>query len=171
MSEELIEVKPEFMGFQNGDYPGAFPPKVDERIRKIVASPCLHLFSGSSKIGDVRVDLTHPNATDHIDVFKFVRTDGRDWKFVLLDPPYPMSQRNTEKMSYARHDTFPWASKSKRDAFEEYIQLHAENVLWFDIISPRPRGFIKYKTWLYIKGGYTTARVLTWLKREGERLA
>ena len=114
MSEELIEVKPEFMGFQNGDYPGAFPPKVDERIRKIVASPCLHLFSGSSKIGDVRVDLTHPNATDHIDVFKFVRTDGRDWKFVLLDPPYPMSQRNTEKMSYARHDTFPWASKFLR---------------------------------------------------------
>ena len=170
MSEELLEVKPEFMGIQSGKYPGAFPPKVEERIRKIVASPCLHLFSGSSRIGDERIDLTNHNATIRMDVFDFVKHDNRDWNFVLLDPPYSMSERNTEALGYAKHDTFPWSYKKRRDEFELFIQNHAENVLWFDIVSPRPPGFDKYKTWLYIKGGYSTVRVLTWLKRKGERL-
>ena len=88
LSEELIEVKPEFMGFNNTGYPGAFPPRVESRIRAIAESPCLHLFSGRSKIGDVRVDFDRPEATRNVDVLEFLKTEKRDWKFVIADPPY-----------------------------------------------------------------------------------
>ena len=169
-SDELIEVKPEFMGFHNGDYPGAFPPKVAERIRMIAASPCLHFFSGSSKIGDERIDLTHPNATRNMDVFDFCQSDNRDWEFLVLDPPYALSDRNVERMGYAKHDTWLWSSKTRRDILEDYIFAHIRQILWFDTVSPCPRGFYRERTWLYIKGGYTSIRALTWLKRKGERL-
>lgn len=171
-ADELLEVKPEFMGFHDGEYPGAFPPKVIHRIRTIAASPSLHLFSGSSDFGDVRVDWASKRATVNADVFEFIKSQGarKPWAFVILDRPYALSARNIEQMEYPVHDTFLWSSKQKRDAFEAFLQEFADNILWFDACAPRPSGFYRYRSWLYLKGGYTTVRVLSWLKREGERL-
>ena len=163
--EELIEVKPEFMGFHRGDYPGAFPPKVEERIRKIVASPCLHLFSGSSRIGDERVDLTNPNATVNQDVFVFIMGERRTWKWVLADPPYDM----VRPMPYAQTKSF-LGDVYRQKAMGYFLRAHADCVLWFDYVSPCPPGFEREKTWLYLPGGWKKVRALTWLKRKGERL-
>lgn len=168
--EELIEVKPEFMGFHAGKYPGAFPPKVEERIRKVVGSPCLHLFSGSSKIGDERIDLTHPNATRNTDVFEFIRTDSRYWEWVVLDPPYQIDRADLKLKGYGSTVAVS-SSVPLRQAIERFLQEHAANVMWFDLCSPRPDGFDRQKTWLFVPGGYRAVRTLTWLKRKGERLA
>jgi hypothetical protein len=170
-SDELIEIKGRFMGIQRGDYPGAFPPKVETTIRSIAESPCLHLFSGSSTIGDVRVDLLHENATLHKDVFEFVTQDNRDWKFVVLDPDYNLeSKHNNSKLkSHAKTESVTGNVLYQR-LIERFLKAHAENVLWFDMASPKPFGFYRHKTWLYLTNSYFHVRVLTWLKREGEFL-
>ena len=167
--EELIEVKPEFMGFHDGSYPGAFPPKVSMRIKNLVESPCLHLFSGSSKIGDVRVDLERPEATNHEDVFQFVQDDNKQWKWVVLDPIYSIKRANIKLKPYARYESVSGTLLAQR-LLEDFLRGHAENVLWFDICSPCPVGFERQKFWVFLPGAYRTCRVLTWLKRKGERL-
>ena len=58
-------------GFHSGGYVGAFSPSMERIIKSIIRPPTLHLFSGASLIGDVRVDLQHPNATINKDVLKF----------------------------------------------------------------------------------------------------
>ena len=171
LSDELFETKPEFMGFHNGNYPGAFPPKVEERIRKVVEYPCLHLFSGISKIGDVRVDYSRPEATINADVFDFIKNDRRIWRFVLADPPYDIvgsavRQEITKVYGISRALNTPHQA-----LLGQYLKGHADNVLWFDVTSPCPPGFYRHKTWLFIPGGWRHIRALTWLKRERERLA
>jgi hypothetical protein len=168
-TEELLEVKPEFAGFQNTGYPGAFPPRVEERIRKLVGSPSLHLFSGRSKVGEVRVDLTRPEATINCDVRDFIKHDNRNWAWVILDPPYDLKDPRKKLAEYADFKSVA-ANVPLRRAIEEFIQSHAENVLWFDLCSPKPDGFFRQATWMYLPGGYHNVRALTWLKREGERL-
>ncbi len=177
MSDELLEVKPEFMGFQMKGYPGAFPPKVEERLRMIVESPSLHLFSGTSKIGDVRIDLARPEATINQDVFEFLESpDGHSWwKFVIADPPYKIQDRYGITEAYANPTPM---NTQRQNILAEYLRSHAENVLWFDLASPCPKGFYRHKTWVYLPGSWHHIRArrtafckLTWLKRKGERLA
>jgi hypothetical protein len=170
MSDELLEVKPEFMGFHKGEYQGAFPPAVEKRIKTLVSPPCLHLFSGSSRIGDCRVDLEHPNATVHDDVYHFIQEDNRNWAWVVLDPDYAVSRKHIKLSGHARTDSVSGNVLAQR-LLEDYLRLHADNVLWFDICSPRPNGFDRVKLWVFLPGGYKSVRVLTWLKRKGERLA
>ncbi len=170
MSDELLEVKPKFMGFQKGEYQGAFPPVVERQIKMLVGSPCLHLFSGSSKIGDARVDLAHPNATVHQDVYQFLQEDNRDWAWVLLDPDYAVSRKHLKLSGHARTDSVSGNVLAQR-LLQDYLRLHADNVLWFDLCSPKPDGFERADFWAYLPGGYKSIRALTWLKRKGERLA
>ena len=171
--EELIEVKPEFMGIQNAGYPGAFPPKVEARIRKLVASPCLHLFSGRSKIGDVRVDLERPEATVNMDVFDYlIRGPGcdRQWKWILADPPYRLTEPNRKLLGHAQ--TYSVAANIVlRSALSDFFQRYTENILWFDQCIPPIKGFRWEKVWLYHLWSWGNIRALTWLKRKGERLA
>ena len=176
MSEdELTKVKPEFMGFHKGDYPGAFPPKVERKIRTIVSSPCLHLFSGSSTIGDVRVDLSHPNATLNEDVYRYITEDFENdnswWKWVILDPVYNLENKHLQSKLRAYAKVESWSGNILYlRALEIFFQRHTENILWFDTCSPQTPGFERHKVWFYIMGGYNAIRALTWLKRKGERL-
>ena len=169
MSEELIEVKPEFMGIQTTGYVGAFPPAVERRVGQIAEHPLLHLFSGRSRLGDVRVDLERPEATINCDVLEFVRNHNADYKFVIADPPYELYNADEKLRQYASKVAVS-ASIPLRTAIEEYLRLHVDNVLWFDYCIPPFRGFGRYKVWLYAPHGWAKIRALTWLKRKGERL-
>lgn len=171
MSDELLEVKPEFMGFNQTGYPGAFPPKVEERIRKLAESPSLHLFSGRSKIGDVRVDFERPEATVNADVFEFLKTEHRIFKFVIADPPYDVPTAIERQGISKVYGISTALNGPHQSQIGTWLQAHAENVLWFDVTSPCPEGFYREMTWLYLPGGYRHIRALTWLKRKGERLS
>jgi hypothetical protein len=166
--EELVEIKGQFAGLQNKGYPGAFPPKVEEIIKRLVASPSLHLFSGTSRIGDVRIDLERPEATLNMDVFEFLKVNDQRWLWVIADPPYDVKDRYGLNRAYAK----PYALNCKRQhLISVWLQGHADNVLWFDVTAPCPRGFYRKKEWLFHPGGWHHVRVLSWLKRDGERLA
>lgn len=171
MSEELLEVKPISQGFPVSDYDGSFPSKIEWQIRMLIRSPVLHLFSGSSKIGDLRVDLAHPNANEHADVIEFVKKDKGYWRWVIVDPPYKIDNAKKKLSDYQDYTAIS-ASIPKRNAITGYLKEHAENVLWLDRVSPLVWGFYRKKVWLYIPlNGWNTVRVLTHLERQGERLA
>ena len=73
MSERCLEFeqKVDFGGFNNTGYAGGFPSRVEKRIKRIVKSPCLHLFSGSSLIGDERVDINQTRTTTWTEICFF----------------------------------------------------------------------------------------------------
>lgn len=67
------------MGMNTSGYPGAFTKPVQDIIKSVVSGKVLHLYSGSSFIGDERVDLAHPNATLNCRVEEFIENDKREW--------------------------------------------------------------------------------------------
>ena len=70
----------------DGKYPGAFPPLVEVEIKRLVKGKVLQLFSGSSLIGEEKIDIEHRNATRNMNVKDFISTDTRSWEWIILDP-------------------------------------------------------------------------------------
>lgn len=75
------------MGINATGYPGAFTAVVNGIIESVIqrvqtweGDPprLLHLFSGVSNIGDVRVDISRPEATVNADVREFLRHTTSD---------------------------------------------------------------------------------------------
>ena len=163
------EQKIEFGGYNNTGYPGGFPSRVIKRIESIIQSPCLHLFSGSSKIGDERIDIAHNNATKNMNVYDFVQEDIRKWKFVVLDPDYHISRKDVKLKVHGLKDHVG-GNKLAEKLLAQYFQQNAENILWFDTTSFCFKGFYRNKVYFYLMGASRPIRALTWLKREGERL-
>jgi hypothetical protein len=161
-----IQVEALGMGFNNTGYPGAFTPVVDRIIRETISGKVLNLFSGQSLIGDERVDITHANATINMNVKQFIEEDKRDWKFVVLDPPYNITRVGVKLQGYGLSGCIS-SDVPFRRKLKEYLQLHADNVLWLDTCAPMVQGFKRKKLWLLLPGGFHTVRVLSWLTKGG----
>jgi len=148
-----------------GEYPGAFPPEVDVVIRQLVSGKILQLFSGSSLIGEERVDIEHPNATQNMNVKEFITNDGNAWDWIVLDPPYQIVSADIKLADYGIK-TAASSDVVLRRKLKQYFQGHTDNILWLDICAPSIKGFYRKKLWLVLTGGFHTVRVLSWLKRE-----
>jgi len=153
------------MGMNTSSYPGAFTKPVQEIIKSHISGKVLHLFSGSSLIGDERVDIKHPNATLKCDVKEFIKSDTRVWDWVILDPPYNITRVDTKLVGYGLSVCVA-SDVTFRRQLKNYFQNHTENILWLDNCAPMIRGFRREKLWLLLPGGFHTVRVLSWLKRE-----
>jgi len=153
------------MGNNITGYPGAFTPVVNEIITKTIhgSKNVLHLFSGASRIGNERVDMERPEATLRQDVMTFVKSDKRNWEFVVLDPPYEI-HRKSKIEEYGRTSSVA-ADVELRRTLEQYFIHHADNLLWLDMCAPLPEGFRRRKLWFFFPGGYHTLRILSWLER------
>lgn len=81
MSLKIINV-----GNGTKEYPGNFTKKEIEIIRYAMKGRILHLFSGKSTLGNIRVDFKYGNIKS--DVFEYLEECSREFKTVLLDPPY-----------------------------------------------------------------------------------
>ncbi|KKN11215.1 hypothetical protein LCGC14_1028730 [marine sediment metagenome] len=148
-----------------GEYPGAFPPEVDIIIRQLVKGKVLHLFSGSSLIGEERIDIDHPSATKNINVKEFILSDKSDWDWVVLDPPYLIMSADVKLTDYGISIAAS-SDVSLRRNLKQYFQKHTDNILWLDICAPMIEGFYRKKLWLVLTGGFHTVRILSWLTRE-----
>lgn len=176
------------LGFQTKGYPGAFTPIVEHDIKKALIQirrdkgkpiKVLHLFSGVSAIGDIRVDIERQEATDRVDVMAFIEQDQRWWDAVLLDPPY--SIQNTRKLLLGEYvsDTVGGYGRVSsvasdvpmRNALSNFFIKKTNNVLWLDMCVPFPTvmkqaGYKRQKLYFYFPGGYHTMRVMSWLRRK-----
>ena len=141
-------------------YPGAFTPTVKKIIEDTISGKILHLFSGQSLIGEERIDIVHENATIKSDVKEFLRTDKRDWNFILLDPPYQLGADFVKVYKIKRSiacDTI------LRNLIKSYAREHTKNILWLDLSAPMIKGFERKKLWFLLPGGFHNVRVLSWL--------
>ncbi len=153
----------------SGEYPGAFPPNVDVIIRQLINGKVLQLFSGSMQIGDEHIDIDHPNATRNMDVKDFIKSDDRQWEWIVLDPPYQIMSADTKLKDYGIK-TAASSDVVFRRQLKHYFQRHTNNILWLDICAPMIKGFYRKKLWLVLTGGFHTVRVLSWLKKEMQPL-
>jgi len=152
------------MGFDNTGYPGAFTPPIEAIIKSLITENTLHLFSGQSTIGKIRVDIEHPNATLKMNVKDFIKEETRDFDWVILDPPYAITRADVKLDGYGIKGCISSDVKFRRD-LKYWLQRHASNVLWLDTCAPMIKGFHREKLWLVLPGGFYTVRVLSWLKR------
>lgn len=164
-----FEIEVVGMGTNNTGYPGAFPPRMQNLIKSIVSGKVLHLFSGSSRIGDERVDIEHQNATSQCDIRDFIKRDDRMWNWIVLDPPYAIIRARVKLASYGKSKAISSDVPFRRE-LKEYLANHTDNILWLDFCAPMIKSFCRQKLWLVLPGGFHTVRVLSWLKRETEPL-
>ena len=152
------------LGMNITGYPGAFTPTVDRIINQTIYGKILHLFSGVSKIGDVRIDIERPEATNREDILAFIEKDTRHWDFVILDPPYEIKRKS--KLEVYGRTLSVAADVFLRNKLSDYFLNHTNNILWLDMCAPLPKGFKRKKLWFLFPGGYHTLRVLSWLELE-----
>jgi hypothetical protein len=158
------------MGVPRSGYTGAFSPTVERVIRQLVSGKILHLYSGSSLIGEVRVDIAHENATHKMTVEDYLSQDGDEkWDWILLDPPYDISNPRRKLKDCVLQAPLS-VNVPLRRKFRLYCQHHTQNVLWLDKCAPLIRGFRREKLWLVIPLWFEHVRVLSWLKKEMEPL-
>jgi len=148
-------------------YPGAFTPVVNNIIREVIYGKVLHLFSGVSKIGEERIDIERPEATKRQDILDFIKTDTRQWDFIILDPPYEI-KRKSKLEEYGRTSSVA-ADVILRRELVEYFKKHTTNILWLDMCAPLPAGFKRKKLWFLFPGGYHTIRILSWLIKDNSQ--
>jgi hypothetical protein len=135
----------EFARVDNGGkYPGSFTKKEYDWLKTYALGSVLHLFSGSSVFGDVRVDLANPNATHQQDVFEFLRTNTRPFDSVVLDPPY--------NAKFAERYAALFNGKAAHQ-FIIFAQCQKTTDLWTLLhhLSPR-RILLKSWNWYIVKG-------------------
>lgn len=161
------------MGINATRYPGAFSPTVNRIITETIQAEgweaVLHLFSGTSNIGLVRVDLAREEATDKGDVYDFIAKNTRPWECVILDPPYAIKRK--KKINDYACSSDVASDVNMRRALDAFFAEYADNVIWLDMCAPFPKkvrqaGFKRKKLWFLLPGGYRTVRVLSWLHRE-----
>ncbi|MFH1231238.1 MAG: hypothetical protein V1709_07045 [Planctomycetota bacterium] len=157
------------MGTAQGNYDGEFTPTVKHLILSHIKKEpgkVLHLFSGASTIGDVRIDIDNPNATHNMAVEDYLEQSNDIFKWVLLDPPYLVESHDLKgyKISKAFSADVP-----ARQQFQEWAQEHTEFIIWLDLCAPMPAGFKRDKIYVLLHGGYRNVRVLSILKNRHEK--
>ena len=153
------------MGMKDRDYAGSFTKPVRDIIKSHINGRTLHLYSGCSLLGDERIDIANNSATQNMSVLDFILNDKRNWDWVILDPPYNLSERTKQLLNYANACPLSVDVKARR-LLKSYFQEHTDNILWLDICAPVIRGFYREMLWLLLPGGFHPVRVLSWLKRE-----
>ena len=164
---ELIKV-----GNGNKEYPGNFTPKEIEIIKRNCIGKVLHLFSGNSRIGDLRVDFSNPNANYKTDVFIFLKIRLKNIGTVIIDAPYNQKFADKyQKIGNTPKQFIIFANTKKTTLLFNYI----------DKIDPK---IIILKSWNYyclkryeIKecyicypGGYRKSTFLIIMKKKQEKL-
>lgn len=152
-------------------YRGGFPLNIQRIISELVSTgrPVLHLYSGRSDIGDVRVDLECPEATHNMTVEEFIKTDRTVWEWVILDPPYKIKRIEFLK-DYA--DARPLTGNSLlRDRIVRFLRSRTNNVIWLDYCTPEIKGFTRKKVWLMVPANFwQNVRCMTWFTRSGPEM-
>ena len=88
---ELIKV-----GNGSSDYPGNFTKKENNIILKNIKGRSLNIFSGNSKIGDIRIDFYNKHTTLNNDVFNYLKyCKYKSFDTIIIDAPY--NQRFADK--------------------------------------------------------------------------
>jgi len=125
----------ELITVSNGtnNYPGNFTNKELKIIKYNSKGKVLHLFSGKSKFGDVRVDYACKEATHNQDVFKFLKNNKvlkinkEFFNTIIIDAPYNQKFAN----KYQKLNNTP-------EQFIIFADAKKTTLLWDEIMKINP---------------------------------
>ena len=141
MSLEIITV-----GNGTKEYFGNFTKKEIEIINLWKLGYVLHLFSGKSNIGDIRVDFEYGNIK--MDVFEYLESEQRSFDTCIIDAPY--NKKFGDK--YQKIGNTP-------KQFIIFANTRDTTKLWNHVINEIKPTTIILKSWnYYIPKGYKLAK-------------
>lgn len=151
------------VGMGTSGYQGDFTKhEIDIIKNEMNGKKTLHLFSGSSTLGDERIDFDNPNATHKGDVFEFLRdyeNKEEKAKVVVLDPPY-LHEKSIKEYTKAENIYRSQQSKvklKKEDLFHAFDPENPQQTReLFDLIAKnvKPEKIVM-KSWnYYVPEGY-----------------
>jgi len=148
-------------------YQGGFPETVERKIEKLASKEdkVLHLFSGSSKVGDIRVDINpESNANCVMDVRDFFETEEarQKWDLVIADPDYNKNQAKKLDRPESLVSTQIWSNQGGiTEKFQDFFDSYAKKVLWFDYRVPKIDNFELERAWIFHRWYLGKIRALT----------
>ena len=145
------------------EYPGNFTPQEIDIITRSIKGTCLHLFSGKSLIGDVRVDFSQKEATHNRDVFNYIQEFNGFVDTILLDPPY--NERFAEKYNklagFETNQFIIFANASKTtELFNQIIRINPKRIIIKSWNYYVPKGYTDIGSYLCYAGGYRKPTIL-----------
>jgi len=158
--------KLEIINVGNGSnkYPGNFTKKESEIIQENIIGHSLHLFSGRSKIGDVRIDFSCNESTIQGDVFEFLEYNYTKFDTIILDPPYnarfTKKYRSLDERNKNQFCIFTGNLKKNRILFDSLRKIAPKRIIlksWNYYII---KDYFFEKGYLCYSGGYRKSTIL-----------
>lgn len=79
----------------------AWPERVEKYFRRNIKGRSCHVFSGSSKLGDVRIDIENKENVTHVyNILDTLPFDDNTFDVVFGDPPWKMPYHVRNKVMY-----------------------------------------------------------------------
>lgn len=120
------------------DWVGGFSPFEVKMINKYSKPPILHLFSGMSEIGNIRIDI-NPNSRATIieDVFEYIQDCSEVFNTILLDPIYCSEERQEiwkekySKLGIKKEQLyiFPYDTRKTRELWEFFERKYSLRII------------------------------------------
>ncbi len=161
MNLEIINV-----GNGTKEYPGNFTKKEIQIIRYACKGRSLHLFSGKSSIGNIRVDFKYGNIKS--DVFEYLEQCSRDFDTVILDPPYNQKFGDKyQKIGDTPKQFVIFANTKDTTRLWDLIRekINPEIIILKSWNYYIPKGYKLQKGYLCYAGGYRKPTILLIFKK------
>ena len=154
------------VGNGTNDYPGNFTKKEIRIINENILGKTLHLFSGKSDIGEVRIDYKHGNF--RVDVFYYLKCVSKNaFQTILIDAPY--NQRFADiyqKLGNTPKQFVIFANAKKTtELFELVNNLDPDLIILKSWNYYVPKGYNLKKCYLCYPGGYRKSTILEILEK------
>lgn len=155
------------VGNGSKEYYGNFTKKEIQIIKNFVRDPTLHLFSGKSDIGNIRVDFKFGNIKD--DVFNFLNfTKPNLFNTVIIDAPYNQKFADKyQKIGNTPKQFIIFANTVRTTfLFNKIIEIAPEIIILKSWNYYIPKGYYLKKGFLCYAGGYRKSTLLLILKKK-----
>ena len=163
---------------RKSEYPGAFNPTVEKVIKEIIEGKyCVHLFSGSSTLGKIRVDIKHKNANCNENVYDFCQEYNvivgkpiNQKSILLMDPDYAVQRKHLKLKPHGINSSIGGNVLAHKILNDFISNIGFDEILILELASPTFKNYDEIFWWRVKTGGWQHNRTLTWYRRKSERL-
>ena len=156
------------VGNGSKEYPGNFTKKEIKIIKKYIIGYSLHLFSGRSLIGNIRVDFSCKEANYNWDVFKFLEKNTKSYNTIIIDAPYNQKfadkYNKFNKIDEKQFIIFADTPKTTK-LFNEIKRINPEIVILKSWNYYLLKGYKLLKGFVCYAGGYRKSTFLLIMKK------
>ena len=159
------------VGNGSAEYPGNFTKKEIRIIKNKIEGKTLHLFSGKSDIGEVRIDYKYGNF--RVDVIYYLKCVSKNaFQTIIIDAPYNQKFADIyQKLGNTPDQFIIFADTKKTTELFELVDYLCPDLIilksWNYYCLPRYE--IK-ESYLCYPGGYRKSTILLIMKRKQMKL-